>query len=315
MDAQKNKPTFLRKISRVLGAGLAFAGIAALGVWGVPKAMKRVHPGGTAFTPYFEAIQEVQRKLETVQALETENERLKLENQALRQWTESGRFNCKMETARVQAETSQRMLASEAGALTARLRETITYQVPEQLLPTQLFTLGHTYFKAREDEKAAVIFSYLTELPNDRTFRAPAPYLLTGIAWYRLHHYREAERYFELILQMKPEKPNLRYQAQARLWLALSSERKGATQASQRWLLELLDHHPRAVETSWINRKKAMEARHESASEVTGHEAVHGEVAHGEPAHEEAERVPAAETHETHEEGAKDAHHSEPAHH
>jgi tetratricopeptide (TPR) repeat protein len=131
----------------------------------------------------------------------------------------------------------------------------IQYRVPTNLVPGQLYTLGVSYFKGREDEKAAVIFTFLTGMDDNDSFRNPRNYMLTGIAWYRLDNFATADRYFDRALKAPEAPENLQVLAQARLWKALTSQRLTKHTQAQFWLTELVDHHPLSLEASWINSK------------------------------------------------------------
>jgi hypothetical protein len=144
--------------------------------------------------------------------------------------------------------------------------------VPTNLVPGQLYTLGISYFKAREDEKAAVIFTFLTGLDDSDVFKTPKNFLLTGIAWYRLDNFATADRYFDRALKAPEKAENLQTLAHARLWKALTASRINKHTQSQFWLTELIDHHPLSVEATWVNSRFGSRAPRMPASEPA-HEA------------------------------------------
>jgi tetratricopeptide (TPR) repeat protein len=195
---------------------------------------------------------------------EHENERLRLENANLRSRLEAVQFDCRSrDTARATRDESVR-LSKDTGSLVGRTLETIHYRPPTHLLPPQLYTLGVSYFKAQEDEKAAVILTYLTGLEENDAFKTARNYLMTGVAWYRVDNFALADTYFDKVLA-QPETPeNRAYMAQARLWRGMAAKRMNKTADSQKWLRELLDHHPHSMEAAWINRPGAWKAQPEA---------------------------------------------------
>jgi tetratricopeptide (TPR) repeat protein len=200
---------------------------------------------------------EIQRAME-------ENEKLRNENANLRVKIEAIQFeDQKKESAKLTAEAGKK-IEKEAGSPVARTLASVTYQPPGNLLPTQLYTLGMTYFKAHEDEKAGVIFSFLTGLEDNAAYRTARNYVLTGVAWYRLNNYEMADHYFDLALQQPDDSENVRYQAQARLWRGLIAQRAGKKTEAQYWLKDLLDHHPHSQEAAWVNQSQ--EAQRATAS-------------------------------------------------
>lgn len=204
---------------------------------------------------YASAWDSLQEKVEDVRTAEIENERLRLENTHLRLQLEGLQFNCSAKEASTKTHAIEYKLDHETGSQVGRDLASIAYRVPTNLVPGQLYTLGISYFKAREDEKAAVIFTFLTGLDENDTFRTPKNYLLTGIAWYRLDNFATAERYFDRALKAPESTENLQTLAHARLWKALVANRTGKHTQSQFWLTELIDHHPLSLEASWVNSK------------------------------------------------------------
>ncbi|MEK6580303.1 MAG: hypothetical protein AABZ55_13845, partial [Bdellovibrionota bacterium] len=59
-------------------------------------------------------------------------------------------------------------------------------------------------------------------------------------------------------VQETPE--NVQYQAQARLWKALTASRVAKHKDAQEWLKDLVDHHPHSMEAGWVNSKEAIRA-------------------------------------------------------
>src|SRR5262249_24474682 len=106
-----------------------------------------------------------------------DNERLRLENARLRLALEATTFDCNALSAENLTQDISRHLSKEAGARVARTLDTIAYRPPTNMLPSQLFTLGVSYFKAREDEKAAVILTFLTGMDDNDAYRTPEDYL------------------------------------------------------------------------------------------------------------------------------------------
>jgi tetratricopeptide (TPR) repeat protein len=202
---------------------------------------------------YGQAITNIQTKVGEIQRAEEENGRLVLENAQLRARVEALQFDCHVRDATASTQSLELKLDRETASRVGRSLATINYSIPAYLLPNQLYTLGVSYFKAREDEKAAKIFSHLTGMEDNDAFKSPKNFLISGVLWYRLDNYELATHYFDKVLS-SPETPDvLAVQAQARLWKALAFEREGKHSNSQQWLRDLIDHHPHSTEAGWVN--------------------------------------------------------------
>jgi regulator of replication initiation timing len=211
----------------------------------------------TLIETYRDAWTSTEDKAAEIQRAIVENEKLRYENANLR---------LKLETAQFEAQEKSAEKESE-GNRVARSLASISYQPPTHLLPSQLFTLGVTYFKAQENEKAAVIFSYLAELEDNAAYRNSRGYVMTGVSWYRLGNSALANHYFDLALKAPSEEiENLRYQAQARLWKGIIAQKSGKGTEAQYWLHDLLDHHPQSMEAAWVNEPKEAPIRAPSSA-------------------------------------------------
>ncbi len=198
----------------------------------------------------------IQAKLERIREAEVEASRLRLETAALRAKVENLQFDCQTRSAHERTLDFEKQLTRETGARVGRNLASIQYRPPTHLLPPQLLTLGASYFKAHEDEKAAVIFTYLTGMEENDAYKTPRNFLLAGVSWYRIDNFDASDQYFARVLEMREGEGLLKYQAQARLWRGLAADRMNKQANSQYWLRELVDHHPHSVEAQWINSLK-----------------------------------------------------------
>jgi hypothetical protein len=202
---------------------------------------------------YGHAWFQVQAKVDGLRHAEEDNIKLRLENSHLRLSLEALQFDCHARTGSAFTHKYQMSLNKETGTKVGRTLASISYKPPERLLPAQLYTLGLTYLKAREDEKAAVLFSTLTGLEETDIYKTAKNLLTTGVIWYRLENYSLADHYFDEVLK-KAEKPeSIQFQAQARLWKSLVSKKLNQDVKVQYWLKELIDHHPQSIEATWVN--------------------------------------------------------------
>ncbi len=203
-----------------------------------------------------EALKSIQYKVDELHRADADNHKLRLEVANLKLQLEKDHFQKNTDQAAKTSSALGPMLQSQTGSQIGRTLAQISFRPPQNLLPHQLYTLGLTYFKAHEDEKAAVIFTTLTTLKDNDAYQNPKDLLMTGVAWYKIDHFQLADSYFEHVLQFKETSESLPYQAQARLWRALVAEKEKKHLKAQYWLLDLVDHHPQAKETAWVNSKK-----------------------------------------------------------
>jgi hypothetical protein len=94
--------------------------------------------------------------------------------------------------------------------------------------------------------------------------------LLAGVSWYKLDHIELADQYFGEVLDLPETERDVKYQAQARLWRALTAKRLGKNTKSQFWLREVVDRHPASGESKWVNSTSEEGDHHES-----GHDSKH----------------------------------------
>lgn len=193
----------------------------------------------------------LQEKVDEIRRLDEENHKLKLENSHLRLVLESQRYEDYAEKAQKATQAYEWKLSKETGNRTGRTLASIAYKIPTNLIPSQLYSLGTSYFKSRDDEKAAVIFTFLTGLEDDATYKTAHNYLTTGIAWYRLDNFELADFYFNQALRSSKGKAQLL--SQAKLWKGLLSERRGQHVLAQDWLRKVMDQNPHSAEARWIN--------------------------------------------------------------
>lgn len=205
------------------------------------------------------AVDSTQEKMGEIQRALEENERLRYENANLRLKLETVQFECHQKEAVAETKKIGTQIADEAGSRVARTLASIEYKPPGNLLPNQLYTLGVTYFKAHEDEKAAVILSYLTNFEENTVFQTARNYLMTGVAWYRVDNFDMAQLNFEKALKQPDTNENLQFQAQARMWQALVAKHFAKERETQYWLRDLVDHHPHSEEAEWVNGKEKRE--------------------------------------------------------
>jgi TolA-binding protein len=206
-------------------------------------------------------FESVQTKVEAIARALDDNERLRLENAHLKLRVESLQFDAHQKRAQVTTRHYEAKLDPATGSRVGRTLASIGYQIPEQLTPEQLYVLGVSYFKGGENEKAAAIMSFLTNLDTNVTYKRPRDWLIAGVAWYRLDNYEAATPYFDKVIsQAGKSEETQTYHAQAMLWKAHIAERTGKKMKAQFWMRELLDHYPYSREAAWVNGRK--EAKH-----------------------------------------------------
>ncbi len=203
---------------------------------------------------YGKAIESVNDKVQTIQRLDEDNKKLKMENAYLRVMVESQKFSCRADEAKKKTETVGKKLATAAGSKAARSLASIRYQYPENLLPDQLHALGVSYFKVKDDEKAAVILNFLTELEDDKSFKTAPNYLMAGVSFYRLDNFKMAQDYFNKIENLtESDEDTVKAKRQASYWKALVADRMKDHRTAQKMILENLEKDPHTNEARWVN--------------------------------------------------------------
>ena len=202
---------------------------------------------------YVHAWNSMQGKIRDLRNLHETNTELRLENAELKFRYEEAQFGCASRFAKDTTQSNEVKLRKGTGSNVGRILGSFSYQVPMHLPTAQLYALGTLYLKNSEDEKAAAIFTTLVEMEEAQEYRTPRNLLATAVSWYRLDNFKLADSYFDEVLKLAEQDEVLPYQAQARLWKALIARHLNKEIKEQFWLNDLVDHHPHAQETAWVN--------------------------------------------------------------
>lgn len=200
-----------------------------------------------------EAYQSITEKVEKLRNIDELNERLTLENQKLRSLIEETKFECQKKEAEKAHVEHTAELKKNTGTPIGRAIASIGYEIPKHLLPSQLYVLGMDYLDRHDDEKAAVIFHYLTNLEHNTEYKNTNAYLLAGTAWYRVENYKWAMESFDQAMKLASKDNDQRAKAQGTLWRALASQKMNQKDRAQAELKGLIEHHPHSKEAKWIN--------------------------------------------------------------
>ena len=280
-----------RAIKAVIKAGMLSAGLAVLfGVGTISHRLGLVSKVAgygrgvlhTIFYPVESAWKSASHKIWELDHAQDEVAQLRHDNAELRIQAETLQFGCQARNAEHTTRHYSAKLSQETGSKVGRTLASFTYRIPEQLSPSQLYSLGVSYFKSNDHEKAAAIFSYLVSIEDSDAYKTSRDFLTAGIAWYHLDNLDIADRFFDEVLKAPETATSVPYQAKARVWKSLISERLGKHLKSQYWLRELLDHHPRSTEAGWVNGGRRVASTHVKPTEhesETAHEEKH-EAAH-----------------------------------
>jgi tetratricopeptide (TPR) repeat protein len=258
----------------VLGAVAIWAGFWSYGTFGVASHARVIATEAEDWIGH--PFDSVQTKVDAIARALDENERLRLENAHLKLRVESLQFDAHQKKAQSLTHSFESKLHTVTGTRVGRTLASMSYHIPEQLSPEQLYVLGVSYFKAGENEKSAAILTFLTNLEGNARYRNPRDWLMTGVAWYRLDNYEQAGPYFDKVIKNAgKEEDTQSYHAQALLWKALVAERTGKRMKAQFWMRELLDHHPYSREAAWVNGRKPASAKKESSGSHEEHAPSH----------------------------------------
>ncbi len=216
---------------------------------------------------YAHAFHSVGDKLVELERSHSENAYLRLENLKLRSKLKADQFRKAASAADGETSELAEELEEEAGTPIARTLASIDYHAPISLPHHQMLALAADYFKKGDYERSVVLMHRLLGR-QDRNFRTPRNLLLTAVCWYHLDHLNHANRLLGELLKQPEERETLQYMAQGRLWKALTERKLDNKTESQKWLTELLDHHPHSIEASWINSR---EAKHGHGRKTASH--------------------------------------------
>ncbi|MEK6577751.1 MAG: hypothetical protein AABZ55_00865, partial [Bdellovibrionota bacterium] len=133
---------------------------------------------------YKEAWVSLNQKFAELKRADEENEHLRVENAHLRIKLEGIQYQCKSKDVAAFTSNLGSKLKTATGSPVGRILATLGYKPPTHLTPEQLFTLGVSYFKAREDEKSAVLFTMLSDLDGMNPYREPRTFVLAAASWY-----------------------------------------------------------------------------------------------------------------------------------
>lgn len=214
----------------------------------------------TLFSDYRNFFQGLNAKVENFKSAEDDNRRLRIENAQLRVRIETEKFSCRIDESKKQAQKVGAKLNAETGNRVGRTLASVSYQIPENLLPDQVQALGVSYFKVKDYEKAVTIFSFLTGMENDTTFQTPDNFLMTGVAWYQLENYKMADQYFDRVMKTAVSTDHEKFKIQAQVWKALVAQRQRDYRQAQVWLDQTIDLHPQSEEARWINPQEGRRA-------------------------------------------------------
>ncbi len=203
-----------------------------------------------------------QKAMRLAQA-DDDNRHLRQENAQLKLDLEVARFDCRTTEGQKSTERYALQMTKDAGSRVGRTLDSIAYKPPTHLLPGQLYVLAMAYLKSHEDEKAAVILTALTSLEENELYKTPENNLIAGLLWYRLENFTMADGFFDEVLKFPESQRVNELHAQSRLWKALIAKKMNHDGKAQEWLKELIDHHPGAMETSWVNGESKKSESHE----------------------------------------------------
>lgn len=198
-------------------------------------------------------LKSVHHKAKILGRADLENKRLQAENENLRRWVEEVRFNCSKLSAEKETQETALRLSAETGARIGVVLAGIDYRPPTHIPAKQLLVLGINYFRAREFEKAAVIFSYLTGLADNDQFKTAENILLTGVAWYQINNLKLADGYFNDGLKLARQSKDQKLTSQALLWKALLAQRNQEFGQVQKYLVQILEVNPHSEVAEWVN--------------------------------------------------------------
>lgn len=209
---------------------------------------------------YSRAFHSFGEKYGEIQRAHSENQKLRHENFELRAQLEGKKFDRLSHQALHHSQELGSEIQGEAGNSMARTLASIEYKPPTSLPPNQMLALAAHYFQKEDYERSVTILHRLLSR-QDRNMRTPRHLLMTAVAWYHLGHLNHANHFLDELLAHESARENLPYLAQGRLWKALTAQKLKKQSDAQHWLTELLDHHPRSIEASWVNSREAKNGR------------------------------------------------------
>jgi tetratricopeptide (TPR) repeat protein len=148
-------------------------------------------------------------------------------------------------------EVLEKKVTEETGSPVAHLPQTIVYEVPNHLMPSELYPLALAYFRKQDFEKSVAIFDHLFKIPEDRRYETAENYLMSAISWYHLKNYKLSRNDVAEALKRSHEAEDVH--RKALLWDAMVEKAEGHATVAQAKLYHFIGQYPHSEEGEWIN--------------------------------------------------------------
>lgn len=265
---EKTKKFFAGTFGSLLVATLVLAGVAAALAPVLKEVMhseigQHVKEMGLTETYRF-YFHEAKTRLEELEQADRENAELRRRVDILEKERDRESLEKVEKTMHVQQDVQAKIQKEQTGSEIGQSLLQLKYEPPTNLMPHQLYALAVGYVRKNENQQAAAILTRLVDLKEDKSYKRPEVFLITGVAWYRLENWKMAETFFEKAISGSSD--SMQVHRQAKVWRALLLRKTGQEQLAQKIMIDLIAKSPHSSEAKWINfdgkREPSQEAEH-----------------------------------------------------
>lgn len=194
-------------------------------------------------------------KLKNMQALDEQNERLRILNAELE--VENARLSSKYTECRdgKRADQIKQQAKHEGGVEVARTIASL--QTHDRALlakpPKAVFDESLNAFNSGDYETAAKAFGFLATHPENDSFKISSTYYFAGVSFFKMQNYKSALWYFQKAFE-RATGEQVSYAPRAMGWIALVHAKLGDKAAEKATVRELIQKFPKSKEARRLNR-------------------------------------------------------------
>jgi tetratricopeptide (TPR) repeat protein len=205
-------------------------------------------------------------RLKDLERADRENQELRHRLDELEKQYDRAEVEALEKTLHAQTDLKTKIQKEQTGSEIGQSLMQLKYEPPTHLMPHQLYALAVGYIRKNENQQAAAILTRLVDLKEDRSYKRPEVYMLTGVAWFRLENWKLAEIFIQKAIDGSSDR--MQVHRQAKVWRALLLQKIGREKEAQRVMVDLIAKSPHSSEAKWINSGPDREPSQESSHDT-----------------------------------------------